>query len=72
MSELLPIRSIACECGNEILRISTNVLGITASIPCENCGKVNEFKLSLQPEVAMAPPHSREEHHANRTAESGR
>ena len=43
---------IHCLCGAEIDRVSTNVLGLSATIKCPQCGRNNEFKRSLRPEGA--------------------
>ncbi len=47
--EPLATVSIRCLCGEEIDRVSTNVLGLTTTIQCKSCGRDNEFKHSLLP-----------------------
>ena len=59
--EPLPVISIRCLCGEELDKISTNVLGITTTIKCKSCGRDNEFKHSLCPEVAKDQRPSPEE-----------
>jgi len=53
MSEPLEVIAVSCECGTELFRISTNVLGICTTIQCRECKKLNNFNHSLRPEADM-------------------
>lgn len=48
--QLLEIRDVRCMCGAIIDRVSTNVLGMTTNIKCDDCGRINRFIRSLHPE----------------------
>jgi hypothetical protein len=47
--QTLEVVTIRCKCGAALGAISTNVLGMNASMKCEECGQINEFRHSLSP-----------------------